>query len=1040
MAKKKTNKGKVGEMDLDDLGGLEDDFDLGGLEDIDVDRKPSVSGVAKELAEEGGKGFLEGLVKSTAKKSLPDSYENNYSEAMDYVDFGKEMAGQSKSKIQKSIYGLGKEVKKILPFQSKMLNDFMSKYEEDNVKQREMNEEAMREASISGSIAGIFDKQLEVQKAMQARTDAKDEVNAKQEMVTTKLQTDIFTSIDRNIAQQSAFTVQIGKEYYRKSLELQYKSYYVQADLLRHTKDYFKGFTVQLDSVVKNTGLPDYVKLNNMERLGETIRNKAMEGIEQKLFSNNKYVQGIKKRMGAVISDKISGITDKIDGATDALGSMSSVAESPAEMAKMIAGVLSGTAGGTLGSKLAGKIPKKYTDKVLNNKYVQGGASNLTNLANSPRSYMAAMRRRNKGMIDKYEADDTPRGMFGRFFHKGAGSLLDVTRAEEMGGEIKDTNVLSHNKPAIFDNKVHRSITEVIPLYLSRILKENTDLRSMYSSVNSKRLGNFTESETQVYNYQDRKLSTVSDYKKSIEKEVLATSSNKNKVGNLAGSIISDSKAELGKRPGNKDEIGILGGKNSKELLAKYLEEASKMEGVDQDYATLIGTATSKEGNARVTKLVDETPGLKELLTAIGKGTTEANKENFKSKVDDVKNRYPTAPVISLFEQAAVMAGSKFKNKLSSQQAEIISKAFSTFSHNPTKFGGSGDVVLMEDIADGRFTRSIPKADIGEVKDALSFFINNVVTIANSGDFNLKQTLDALIGAVANAVDKSINVSIDVLQTIRELSPELIEKGHITNRNMIEGSLSMNEDIEFTSAEEAKGIGRTTKLDLSNKQSGIVSQIADLKVFQSLGKRSKDLKEKLSSTEGGPMAKAKIILEAGKEVLSEGRKELTKVYASATKKAEELKKLGSELSKELTAKGVTKFKNKLGEYSNEVNKLIEKEKTTTDEAVKALEDLKTEVDSVLTDTTRDFDREIKTIKAMSAEKVKILQEIKVTLDKTRLDIDSRIETSKETVNAGAEVLAEKAKTFRQLLVNTVDELKVLMSKAEAIDKGTQSAT
>ena len=179
MAKKKEIKNEVDDEmdfgDIEDLGG--DDLDLGDMGDIDASsRTPTMAGVSKELAKEGGKGFLEGLIKHSAKNSLPNSYSENYSEIADYADFAKETFDVNKSKISKSVYKLGKEVKKILPFQFKTLDNYLQNYEDENSQYQQESEEAQREGSIQSSVASIFDKQIEMQKAMEARHSAEDQV------------------------------------------------------------------------------------------------------------------------------------------------------------------------------------------------------------------------------------------------------------------------------------------------------------------------------------------------------------------------------------------------------------------------------------------------------------------------------------------------------------------------------------------------------------------------------------------------------------------------------------------------------------------------------------------------------------------------------------------------------------------------------------------------------------------------------------------------------------------------------------------------
>ena len=262
--KKQTKTDIDNEMNFDDLEDLNDsDLEFGDLENIEDDRNPSKLGVAKELATETGKGFLEGLAKQTAKKALPPEYTANYYEAMDYVDFAKDTFEVNKSKVQKSAYRLGKEVKKILPFQIKMLDRFLEKTEADTEQLQQASEEQMREASTQSVLSGIFDKQLEIQKALEAKRDAEDAVEKKERISMNKMNIDVLSSIDANVSQNTAFSLQISKEYFRRSLELQFKSYYVQADMLRTMRDYYKGFSLQFENIVKNTGLPEFVKLNN---------------------------------------------------------------------------------------------------------------------------------------------------------------------------------------------------------------------------------------------------------------------------------------------------------------------------------------------------------------------------------------------------------------------------------------------------------------------------------------------------------------------------------------------------------------------------------------------------------------------------------------------------------------------------------------------------------------------------------------------------------------------------------------------------------
>ena len=369
MTKRKSGKGEMDDdYDFDDLGDLEEGLDLGDMEDITNDREPSVLSVSKELSKEAGKGFLDGLIKETARKSLPTEYDTYSADVLDYANLGSEMFSSSKSRIEKSMFKLGNEVKKILPFQSKMLNNFLEKYKEENVRSQEASEEAMRDAGIQSNLSSIFDKQLEIQGAIEARKEAKEQVKTKHDLVTTKLQANILSNIDKNTAQQTAFTLQISKEYFRRSLELQFKSYFVQADMLKTMKDYYKGFSVQFDNIVKNTGLPEFVKLTNTERLTEIARDKVTEGVYKRLFTESGYIDTVKKKALSYVNNKVDEKLQGIDAITDQLEMMGSAADGPGGMARLLGSVFSGMGGSVLGEKVANKISPKIKDKIKDNK------------------------------------------------------------------------------------------------------------------------------------------------------------------------------------------------------------------------------------------------------------------------------------------------------------------------------------------------------------------------------------------------------------------------------------------------------------------------------------------------------------------------------------------------------------------------------------------------------------------------------------------------------------------------------------------------
>ena len=562
MAKKKNNvdDDDLDFSDLDDLDFGDDDSPFGDESDS---RKSSLGNVAGELGKEGAKSTIESLIKNTAKKALPEDYDNHYSDALEYTDFAKELIGKEKSKLEKSILGLGKQVQKILPVKLKIIDNYIDKLQDEYAARAEQNEEAMRETAIAGELNNIFDKQLEFQKTMAAKQAADDEIDKKERLVSSKLQTNVLTGIHQSVSEHTAFTTQISKEYYRKSLELQYKSYFIQADMLKTNKEFYKGFAEQFDRIVKNTGLPDFVKLNKAELIKESMKNGLTNRMFNNSFSNSEYVKGVKERIGSLVSSKVSDVTDKIESASDLLAQLNDAGDLGSSPAMLAASIAAGMGGGVLGEKLSGGASEKIKDRVQNDSRVKAGGAFLRSLGTNPAALFASLFEKSSKKLEEAELDDSPLGMVKRRLFSMTTGLLSTTKLTTENREIRDDSILNHRNPAIFDVKAHKSITEIIPLYLSGILKQNTDLAMMYRTVNDGRIiqiggtrGNpknkkvnlvGAESKELSFDFYDRKLATSDAIVKNIESNVLSEGSAKNRIKNVTSSLVGSTVSSMKK-------------------------------------------------------------------------------------------------------------------------------------------------------------------------------------------------------------------------------------------------------------------------------------------------------------------------------------------------------------------------------------------------------------------------------------------------------------------------------------------------------------
>lgn len=1023
----KKGKGEVDEdLNLDDLNDLDGDMDFGDLEDDLNDRNPSKTTVAKDLAKEAGSGFLEGLITKTAKKSLPPEYEYNISEGLEYAEFGKQVVEKNKSRIEKSLFKLGNEVKKILPFQSKMLDNFLERYAEENSRLQQQSEEAMRDAGIQSNLAGIFDKQLEVQKAIEARREAKDQVEAKERLVTTKITTDLLSSIDNSTAQQTAFTLQIGKEYYKKSLELQYKSYFIQADMLKTMRDYYKGFSVQFDSLVKNTGLPDYVKLTNMERAGELVRNKVMESTYKQVFSNSKYVQNVKKRMDGLISGKVEDALSGVDAFSDQLEMLNSAADSPSGVARLLAGVFAGMGGSTVGEKIADKISPKIKDKIKDNKTINAGGKYLEMLANSPTTFFATMRERVEKKRDQYSGESTPGEMLGSKVFGGLSELLSVTTPESMEYKVKAESALGHKSPAIFDNKFHRSVTETIPLYLAGILKQNTDLTLMYRKANEQLLGtNMKLSDQLHYDYEGRKLVTETELKDNVERKILAGNGTKARSKSLSASLVKQSKNTLSKdKKANAKELKILNTKESTDLLEQYFFKASKMKGVEKNYQTLIADAVDpSKANSQVAKLVNEDAKLKSLLEILKKAQGTENTDYLDRSLSDLSSTYPTAALKKLLSDTSKLAGSSIPNTISEDNAQKLAAGFFAYILK-SKMDITPTTVL-----NGKALREINEKDFSSIKKNLLVFTSEVKKVLESRDIAAESSLAVLFGMLNKNLREGADRNPEVFQTLYDLNPILQGKGELRAENLIEGKLGNFRDNPKVSLEDIKSVTKTVKVDVDEARRDIFTTFTESDIF----KGATDFKKELGEAGKDPRKIFSAVRKHAKKLGSVVSAKSKEYYDKASVRFTEVEKIATQLAADKTdaaAKAtLTLMISKVKELESSISGLIETEKASLVEKERTLTDMRDKLIESGNDpkTERSIEKEIKLTKAYHNDKIKVLEAILANIanqHKRLVDLQSSSENKS---------VIDLVKEVRNVLGSNIEKLKELVKKAKEVE-------
>lgn len=902
----KMKKGKGGgdnDLDLDDLedfGDLGEDMQFGDEAGIDDDnREPSRSKVVTDLAKEAGEGALESVIKNTAKKALPEDYSANYHEAMDLADFTSEVITKNKMALNKSAYRLGKEVSKILPFKIGMLERYLEDQQSEFEGYKAQSEEQMREASVASETASIFDKQLDVQKSLYARTEAREEMEQKERLSQNKVSNEVLANIDGNIAHQTAFTTQISKEYYKRSLELQFKSYYVQADTLKTMREHYKAFAIQFTNIEKNTGLPDFVKLRTTEAVQDNMRQQTVSSIYTSLIGNSKFLERMKKKMGGFVQEKVENVTQAMDGMTDMLDMVNSSAEGTGKSGgSMIASLLASLGGETLGEKISGKISPKLKEMIKDNKIINTGANYMGILGTSASSALEAAK---AAVGQKAQESEESGSWLGKTVFGGLKSFLDAgTPGADEAAAVTNKGYLTHNQAAIFDNNVHRSITEVIPMYLARILQTNSTLTSMYGQINTKKLGpGFKGAELYQYDYESRKLSSAGAIAENVKNKIFKDKSVKERSKGLSKSMLTDtvntaSKSGLSKLDLDKLKKG-LNSKDSQNELSEYISKASEVTGGDMDYNTLF---KDYEKNAQLKALVDSNDKLAKLIKTMNDYTPQDTKVT-DQRLKDIKRDYPIETLKNVIQHAATLSGSSTPTVTSDKVASAISKGFVNYI---TKTGK--DVTPRSVVDRSAFKFMADKDFNDDVKEVIAIFGHDVRKILEQGDMQLTSGVELMFAGLNKTLREERDISPKVFQALYDLYPELIGTGVLDAENTREGQLKIdNADDKYVESSKLVELGGFKPIE--------IKRLRDEKASDSMiDKFTKKLKEGLGT------AKRDV-----EDLVKFAKENKGDPSAIAGKLVDTLKTYKTAASEEV-AKAATKVKNGVGDLSKRTEDLL----------------------------------------------------------------------------------------------------------------------
>ena len=553
MAKDKNEIGDDEELKWDDMDFGDDfsDFDAPPPND---DRKPVVKVATSFL-----KGAAEELtdptrVRKMALDALPEGYGKAANLADTIASTGRELYHTTAEELKPVIKDAKRVARRVLPLTKSFLPEKLQKKLEDMSSDNEYkgpSVEQTRDSQINSEVADIFKLQMENDARDKEEDGVQEASDRKQQAARFKTELQTLNAILSGVNRQVAYQDQISSRYQKKHLELQFLQYFTLRDTYELHKASAKETKTQLDNVVKNTALPEYVKSNVSEQAGHLFRERLLNAASSKVnqFAKgyiDKYKDNIiqkgKENIGAFKDAAMQGLSgaDMLMDANDSMDDMGGERDGYKSGGKLVGGM----AGGWLGSKVS-KFAKPFLEANpniarLGNK-LEYGVDNFASLASD---WAKSDQGENTGLD---------------WWNKALRGFKDLSPVDVVDSGLGDSDLTRSQDAVPFNHLARKTLTDIIPGYLSRIHHELAIIRTGDPSL--KRLG---------YDLKDGGFASMDKVTQSMGSVLFKQTENFDKVKGTTNDLIDGLEKQHGKKFSDTQR---------KALYDKFIGEAASGQG-----------------------------------------------------------------------------------------------------------------------------------------------------------------------------------------------------------------------------------------------------------------------------------------------------------------------------------------------------------------------------------------------------------------------------------------------------------------------------
>ncbi len=438
------------DKELDSLLGeannisMEDDIDPSSREPVDVAKI-----VTKEVVNSyTDPSLLASKISNIIENNLPNPIKEDINTLKDVRDgilepFTKTLKtiGNTTGNLLMAVTDILPEIPGVSSTARKIAEAFISKDDEGNDSVEESEDD-----KVVSVVNEIFGEQ-----------HVSERLKEKEEEIRRLADTELNLRNAVNLEYIKGYLVGDHYKYIKKSLELQMKQTLILADIRTNILNIGKEWSKYIKAIVKNTALPDTVKLNSSDVLEHTIRQKAIEtGIN--LITKSKPIENLKESFANFMTEKASNYLLTTEMANDALKMMKDMGDMvpPEQKLAMMAEML-------IDDVVLNRVGKKVIEKSDKFGLLGKVGFGLRRVTKSPSKF-----------LEKIMPEKVRESNLFRDFNE----ILDEAFKNKASLQSIDLGESNINEATHFDIATKKSITTVIPGLLSKILEELKALRT----------------------------------------------------------------------------------------------------------------------------------------------------------------------------------------------------------------------------------------------------------------------------------------------------------------------------------------------------------------------------------------------------------------------------------------------------------------------------------------------------------------------------------------------------------------------------------